>query len=354
MRIYIDMSNIKEAQTNTKNNNSRIDSQKNIRPPARLWRRILALIIDIIIIATPLILIGFAARDIAFALGPYGLLIGYGPIIAYWTYFNSDQAGGQTPGKRWLNLSVVNQEQKAISLQTSFYRSMLLWSIFLAEGVMTHISQVPVISQLVTTIVLGGGLALFYGILINRSTRQGIHDLLFETYVVQGKTTRGIHLADTPMIHRRVTYGMLLVGLVASIGISFFSPVERLGETLILEEGEWAELEEVQGLLEADLNVFSISVQRRNVSTISSGTTQKILNIEVWSGTSCQRRTSDCSAIVNQIAKTTLDHYDGIESLTGMRIAIVNRFDFGIANGNNTQVTSRSIKDWRAALEEID
>jgi hypothetical protein len=54
---------------------------------------------------------------------------------------------------------------------------------------------------------------------------------------------------------------------------------------------------------------------------------------------------------VNQIARTAFEKYDNIENLSGMRIAIVNRFDFGLASGNLTQSTALSIEDWQKELE---
>ena len=77
----------------------------------------------------------------------------------------------------------------------------------------------------------------------------------------------------------------------------------------------------------------------------------KDLNIEVWLKTSCTRDPDYCQDLINQIATIAFDEYDNIEDLSGMKISLVNRFDFGLAAGNYTQGTAWSIEDWQKELK---
>ena len=53
-----------------------------------------------------------------------------------------------------------------------------------------------------------------------------------------------------------------------------------------------------------------------------------------------------CDAWISDIARLVLNQYDGIDDLTGMRIGIVNRFDFGLVTGSVTHGAAWRIEDW--------
>jgi uncharacterized RDD family membrane protein YckC len=93
---------------------------------AGFWRRLFAFIIDGLVVGTPLIILGFAIRDIAFSLGPWGRIIGYAFIIPYWGYFNSAKHSGQTFGKKVTKIVVVDRNNHYLSLGKSFLRAFTL------------------------------------------------------------------------------------------------------------------------------------------------------------------------------------------------------------------------------------
>jgi hypothetical protein len=57
---------------------------------AGFWHRVVAFSLDVFMIAIPLIILGFAFRDLAFSLGPWGRIVGFGIIFLYWGYYNSE------------------------------------------------------------------------------------------------------------------------------------------------------------------------------------------------------------------------------------------------------------------------
>jgi hypothetical protein len=59
----------------------------------------------------------------------------------------------------------------------------------------------------------------------------------------------------------------------------------------------------------------------------------------------------DCDVLLNQVAQTAFENYDGIDNLSGMRITLVNRFDLGLATGSLNRGAAWTIEDWRKQLQ---
>ena len=142
-----------------------------------------------------------------------------------------------------------------------------------------------VLTFLVTIIVFRGLFALIYGLVFNRTTRQGIHDLVAGTYVIDAPPDLNTEMPKIPKVHQRITYGLLGIGLL--IGIASFIFQQNQPTLNILETGEWEEIEELQSTLMESNEFFSVSVHRVNRGSLGSSTILKDLNIEVWLKTSC-------------------------------------------------------------------
>lgn len=316
---------------------------------AGFWRRFLAFVIDGFILAIPLIILGFAFRDIAFALGPWGRLIGYGIIFLYWSYFNSTLKDGQTIGKKLMKIAVVGDNGAYLPISKAMLRAFILALIGLLNLWALPILQNPVIAVIAATIIFGGGLALLYGLIFNRKTRQGIHDLIVGSYVVKAPPNPEARAPEIPLIHKRITYALVGLGLVLGLGGFFLRGTQSTFG--ILEPEEWEQVENLHGILSEDDQFFNVNVQRLNRQQLGNSTVLKDLNIEVWVKRSCSRNRDYCDELVNEIARTAFEHYGEIDKLTGMRIAVTNRFDLGLANGHFTMGAARTIEDWRAQLE---
>lgn len=320
---------------------------------AGFWRRFFSFLVDGVLLAIPLLIIGFLFRDFAFRLGPYGRLFGYTIIIAYWAWFNSEKGHGQTVGKRVLNITVVDQNNQYLPVSKSFLRALTLGLVFMLNGWALPLLQNPILATIVTVVVFGGILAISYGLVFNRATRQGVHDFFAHSYVINTPPVPEAIPPALPKIHRRITYGLLGVGLmIALIGLIFRQSPPDLG---IMEEGEWEEVIALQEKLSEHDDVFSVGVNRLNRTSLSDRTTiLKDLNIDVWISVSCKNDPTYCDALMDEIARTAMTDYDHIDNLDGMRIAIINRFDLGIANGSLTQGAELRMEDWQERLQQSE
>ena len=199
--------------------------------------------------------------------------------------------------------------------------------------------------------MFGGGLSLFYGLIFNRTTRQGIHDLIMSTYVIRQPSFMSEAVPPTlPKVHQRITYGIIGASvLIAIVGLIFQLVPFGNNDITSVESGGMQHLQVI--LVQRD-DVLTASVMRVNRISFTTGATLRDLNIEVWVKTSCQNNSSYCDALLKEIAQTALTEYDNITDLDGMKISIINRIDFGIATSNRVQGSQLSMKDWQEYINE--
>ncbi len=315
---------------------------------AGFWPRVIAFVIDGVIVSIPLFIFGFLFKDFSFSLGPYGIFLGYGVFIVYWGFFNSEVKEGQTVGKRALKIAVVDQHSNYLTMKVSFFRAFVL-GLILILGEWTSASVgFPIIGVIISLIGSVGMIVLLYGLIFNRTTRQGIHDLMVKSYVIKMPATPDVEPPNMPQIHKRFMIGISTVVVLLTVGVALFS-TPTFG---IVEDDEWDEIVALQAELQGKEGVFSVGVERLNRTSINSGKTLQDLNITLWIAQPCGRDRSYCEEIVDDTARLALREFDGIEKLDGMKITVLNQFDFGIPQGTSAQGAQLSMEDWQARLAE--
>jgi hypothetical protein len=227
--------------------------------------------------------------------------------------------------------------------------------IFLLNQWALPIFSNPVIVAIASTIIFGGGLALFYGLVFNRKTRQGIHDLTAGSYVIKAPPISETTAPTISLIHKRITYSLVGVGLILGLVKVFPQGVNAAYEINpaygILEPEEWKEIEELYSILSVNEEFFSVDVQRLNRHQIGSSTMLKDLNINVWVKRSCRQNQAYCDELMQRVAQTAFESCDDIDNLSGMQITLYNRFDLGLAGGRFGVGAAWTIDDWRKHLE---
>ncbi len=149
-----------------------------------IWKRCAAYILDIFLvnIFMFLILILFTLTN-----GPlpeiYGIAFTNLVIFAYFVYFESSKAQA-TPGKKWMNLRVIDFEGKRISFLRAFFR-------YFARGMPSIVLVVVDIATNGTGIInehLGFYFLIpfvTYAPILFMDMRQGVHDVMAGTVVVK-------------------------------------------------------------------------------------------------------------------------------------------------------------------------
>ena len=156
------------------------------------WRRIGAFAIDTIILGFVGIGLGLFLEEQFVHLGGWGRFVGLFIALFYFGVLNSRIFGGQTIGKKLVNIRVVDGGNQSIDLPRSFARYSILGVPFFLNGAqftdeaMTSFWLYPI-----SLVIFGGLLSVTYLYVFNRVTRQSLHDLVVGTYVVNMDTEQG-------------------------------------------------------------------------------------------------------------------------------------------------------------------
>ena len=175
---------------------------------AGFWKRLLALIIDGLLLGFAGFLLGLMFFDQFARLGGWGRLIGFIIALIYFGVFNSSIGKGQTIGKRIANVKVVDGEGQFLSPRKSFLRSAILELPFFLNGALIPPSvMISPLGVLVGLIIFGIGGAIIYLYIFNRRTRQSFHDLAAGSFVIRS-------LAAAPPVAIGISkYHIVVVGV---------------------------------------------------------------------------------------------------------------------------------------------
>lgn len=155
------------------------------REIAGFWRRLGAFVIDLVLLGIAGMILGALLFDTFARMGAYARLIGFAIALAYFGICNSRIGGGQTLGKRWLGVRVVDAHDQLLSLPRSLLRYAVLGIPFFANNLPvspTLVMSTP-LGYLLALVVFGSMFATTYLYIFNRRTRQSLHDLVVGSYV---------------------------------------------------------------------------------------------------------------------------------------------------------------------------
>lgn len=182
---------------------------------AGFWRRIGALVIDLIMLGIVGMILGALLFDTFARMGAYARLIGFAIALAYFGICNSRIGGGQTFGKRWLGLRVVDAHDQLLSLPRSLLRYVVLGIPFFANGLpmSPQFAMSSPFDYLLALVVFGGMFSIVYLYIFNRRTRQSLHDLVVGSYVE--RIDPATQPAPFPVMWRGHLVALALVAVVA-------------------------------------------------------------------------------------------------------------------------------------------
>ncbi len=321
------------------------ESAKEVRQIAGFWRRLLAAVVDSLILAVPAYFVGNLFFDELAELGQNGRFIGLVVSLAYFGVLNSKLGNGQTFGKRLLGVRVVGASGEPIGLLRSAARSLILSLPFYLNGFdLTPFSTddkstmlLPVFASLV---VFGFGGAIVYLFIFNRRTRQSLHDLFVESFVVRADESGDVTARIWP-IHFGIALSLLAAALAAPALLQ-----EQM--SAVISDDAFKSLQglEAEVLKLPDVRRVSVATQTVTFATTRETATTRYLVVTIG----LRRRIEDTAPIFRDVAKAVLDREPSLLGQEKLRITIETGFELGIVNVTNTQTETGTAGEWREKI----
>jgi len=310
-------------------------------PPDRtigaLWRRLVAFAVDGIVVGSVGITITLPFFETFSRLGWWGPLVGFCLALPYFAILNSGIGNGQTLGKRWMHLRVIDKTGNTIS----FWKSVIRYSVFAVPYFLNEMTlpatRTPwAVSALVAVVVAAVGGATLYLVLFNRHTRQGIHDLAVGSYVADADKDGSLKIEPIWGGHWAIL-GLLLIALFLGTGV--------LGDKLA-QWGSFPQLLEDVRLVEGMEGVQAAGVQDLNTASSGSGEEKKILVINVhWAGKSAEKQ-----VFADQVAKLIIEHDPTVKNHDQLKITVIRGYSLGIARYQVSYYYQHTPAEWNARL----
>jgi len=298
------------------------------------WRRLVAFILDGLVLGLFGSACGLLFFDFFAKLGGWGRLIGFAVAIVYFGVLNSGLGKGKTVGKRIMGIEVINSTGGHLSVGRSFLRYLILGVPFFLNGapLPTSVVMSP-IEYLAVFLVFGLGGSIVYLYVFNRRTRQSLHDLTVGTFVVRGEGSGPFAAKCIWRPH------LAIVGVwcLAVIGFSLVGPS-------LLKTVSFSDLLVVQQKLQSSGKVRAPTVFVGKSWNYQNGVKQEatyLLSTVVW-----KERPEDYQAAAEEMASIILASYPNIGKKDVLGITVSYGYDIGISHMWIRQSFQHSPQEW--------
>lgn len=307
-----------------------------VRSIASAWRRFAAYVIDGLFLGFLGSVAGRALFDPLSQMGAWGRLVGFCAALIYFAVLDSTIGMGQTFGKRWLGLRVLDTQGRTISLSKSILRSMaFLVPVFLYGIRLPETRTSWIISSLIFVVVVWIGGSTAYLVTFDHRTRQGIHDLVGESYVANAHETGPLCTAPMPKSFW-ATLGTLLI--IASL---FAGTMSVMLARIPPNPQMWKDarlIEQVQGVQRAHLRGLLLHGP--------DGTVKKSLVASIIVRPKSLYQTT----FADEVARMILNNDPNALSYDELSIRLFYGYDIGIFNRWDHLDFARPPAEWRQHL----
>lgn len=190
---------------------------------SKFWNRVGASLIDGLVLGLLGLILSLFLKNFFFQMGGQGVLVGLTISLVYFGLGNSKLFNGQTIGKRIIKLQVVDSNKELIPIHISILRA-LIYTIpyFLLNYRLSGWSDMSVLFISKGILCLTILIVLPIHLYINVPTRQGIHDLIMKTYVIQTDAYPRQFLRNSKVLYTYIAIGLsvIIIGVSAFINMS--------------------------------------------------------------------------------------------------------------------------------------
>jgi uncharacterized RDD family membrane protein YckC len=325
------------------------------RAIAALWRRVVAFVLDGIILFVAASLVAMPFFETFSRLGSWGALVGFCLALPYFAILDSGIANGRTLGKRLMHIQVIDKNGAAISFGKSVVRYTVFAVPYFLNNLLLPLTRTPwAVFGLMSILIFGVGGATLYLVVFNRHTRQGLHDLSVGTYVAVADT-------DGPPKTEPI-WGAHWVILGSGLAVLFLS-TGILGNKLA-QWGPFPQMLEDVRLVEGIEGVQAASIQDMNQNKLGTGEKKKVLIINVhWIGKSVEKPTATGNfaedikekwaskqAFADQVAKIIIANDSTVNDHDSLKVVVIRGYNLGIASAQISYFYQHTPAEWSARL----
>ena len=284
------------------------------------WRRIVALIVDSILLALGGFALGVVLESVFIQMGSWSVFTGFFISLGYFGVMNSRYAEGQTLGKKLLGIRVVDGNNQTISLG----RSLLRYCVY-GIPVALQVDFLPADGSFfwvlypIGALIIGGSFSILYLYVFNRRTRQSLHDLVVGTYVVYAG-------AQQEEVREVWKPHLVIVALLFIVG--FISPRAIF---IVFSSGEFEQMLATRAALMQEPGVNTVGIMDSSTSYYAEpsdqgNTSQKSVDLAVYIDSNCV----DDMEYARELAEKVLVHYPDAMDKDVIAVDLYYGYDIGI------------------------
>ncbi|WP_191017762.1 RDD family protein [Treponema zioleckii] len=284
--------------------------------------RLFAFAIDMFILKQALALSALALGDFYARLNSWGKVLGALIALVYFGLGDSKLFGGQTLGKLAMGIRVADKHCEGISVQKSLVRSFWLFFRVTLNAPSFSSSKYILILFLEGFVFYSIWFLELYFFIVNRGTRQSLHDLIAGTFVIEAESKGEISFVNKK---KAIYCSLVLVEFVFAGAICITLAAQKFGFDQSLK---------VQSQIQEALPVYSTSIRHSKTKREGDGTESgKKLSIR----TCLKNNASDIKAIARQIGKIVSESGLASEDESCSLKICYNGYDLGILENYDTK-----------------
>jgi uncharacterized RDD family membrane protein YckC len=320
------------------------------------WSRVVALLLDLVVLFLILAFPAIRWFDYFSSHPAAALTLGFVVTFPYFIILNSRIGNGQTLGEKIAKIRVADLQGNAISVQRSTLRFCVLAIPFFFEEVQfTCTGGLCTVTTFVTWLLTACRIATAYLYIFNTRTRQSLHDLVAQTYVIDtdwwpieraapnlaGATTSAPSFPPRAVVQHGIwkAHFVILGSLILIGGFGGMFAGRK-----VVEMEPFPDLFAVESAINQSGKVRSLSVMVNK-----SWSTNRAITSIVVTATPLNAQPDD-ETQAKEIAAIALDASSKTTEMDSLDIVILHIVNFGLAHYSYRRSFSHSPNEWRTIL----
>lgn len=302
---------------------------------APLWRRIVACLIDTILLGLLGIALGAMLHAQFSTMGPWGRLVGFVIALLYFGLTQSHLRGGQSLGMHLLGIRVVTRAGEPLSIAAALIRAAIFCVPYFLNGVDIDAAPGQEWTGMALLVLIGtASLISAYLVVFNRKTRQSLYDLAVGAYVVHAAPGRITLLAGRIWRGHAVVVGLLALAIAAgSVAIFLHLPNDASAQALRAAQRHIVDMP----------GVWRASVQHQTFK--ADGKT--VHRLHVTAAVAGQSPQPALQMLAQRIALAALSEYPEAGKLDQLVVIFLSGYDIGIAHSMGVTQYAHTPAQWR-------